>query len=50
MIALGVTRVVFGDLFGGMWSIFLGWFLVQAAGASRENHSLRDAPRGVSTA
>jgi Zn-dependent protease/predicted transcriptional regulator len=47
MIGLGVTRVAFGDLFGGVWSIFLGWFLVQAAGASRADHSLHEVLRGV---
>src|SRR5437660_458116 len=47
MIGLGVTRVVLGDLFGGLWTIFIGWFLLQAAGASRQDHELRDVLKGV---
>jgi Zn-dependent protease/predicted transcriptional regulator len=47
MIALGVVRVVFGDVFGGMWTIFIGWFLSQAAGATRQDRDLRDSLRGV---
>jgi Zn-dependent protease/CBS domain-containing protein len=47
MIGLGVTRVVFGDLIGGVWTIFIGWFLLQAAGASRGDHALRDVLKGV---
>jgi Zn-dependent protease len=35
MIVLGVARIVFGDVFGGVWTIFLGWFLLQAAAAAR---------------
>ncbi len=35
MIGLGVVRIVLGDLFGGLWTIFIGWFLAQAAAAAR---------------
>jgi Zn-dependent protease len=47
MIGFGVIRLAFGDLFGGMWTVFIGWFLLQAAGASRENNSVRDVLQGV---
>jgi predicted transcriptional regulator len=47
MIGLGVVRMVFGDFGGGVWTIFLGWFLSQAAGASRQDRQLRDSLRGV---
>src|SRR5262249_23335154 len=35
MIGLGVVRVVYGDLLGGVWTVFIGWFLLQSAGAAR---------------
>ncbi len=47
MIALGVLRIVFGDLFGGLWTIFIGWFLAQAAGAARQDRVARDSLQGV---
>ena len=49
MIALGVVRIVFGDVFGGLWTIFIGMFLVQAAGASlsRANERSWPAPAGA---
>jgi Zn-dependent protease len=47
MIGLGVVRIAFGDLFGGLWTIFIGWFLSQAAGATRQDRALRDGLRGV---
>jgi len=42
MIGLGVVRIVFGDVLGGLWTLVLGWFLVQSAGAARQE--LRAAP------
>jgi Zn-dependent protease len=42
MIGLGFVRIVFGDLFGGAWTIFLGWFLAQAAAAARQDRAHRD--------
>ena len=35
MIGLGVVRIIFGDVFGGMWTIFIGWFVAQGAAAAR---------------
>jgi Zn-dependent protease len=43
MIGLGVLRIIFGDLFGGLWTIFIGWFLAQAAGAARQDRAVREA-------
>jgi Zn-dependent protease len=36
MIGLGVVRIVLGDVLGGVWTIFIGWFLLQSAGAARQ--------------
>jgi Zn-dependent protease len=48
MIGLGVVRIfLLRDFIGGLWTMFLGWFLIQAAGASRQDYSLRDVLRGV---
>jgi Zn-dependent protease len=47
MIGLGVVRFVLGDLMGGVWTIIIGWFLVQAAGAARQDRVLRDGLQGV---
>jgi Zn-dependent protease/predicted transcriptional regulator len=47
MIGLGVVRFALGDLFGGLWTVFIGWFLFQAAGASREDRMLRESLQGV---
>src|SRR5438105_8276278 len=48
MIAFGLVRLAFfGDLGGGVWTMFLGWFLSQAAGATRRDRQLRDSLRGV---
>jgi Zn-dependent protease len=38
MLVLGVVRVVFGDLVGGLWMLLLGWFLIQSASAARHDH------------
>jgi Zn-dependent protease len=45
---LGLVRIfVLGDLVGGVWTIFIGWFLSQAARATRRERKLRDSVRGV---
>jgi Zn-dependent protease/CBS domain-containing protein len=45
---LGVVRLaLLGDLAGGVWTIFIGWFLSQAAGATRREQMLRDRLGGV---
>jgi Zn-dependent protease/CBS domain-containing protein len=48
LIVLGGVRVLlFGDLLGGIWTGFIGWFLTQAAGASRRERVLRQGLAGV---
>jgi peptidase M50-like protein/CBS domain protein len=47
MIGLGVVRIAFGDVFGGMWTILIGWFLNQAASAARQDRALREGLEGV---
>jgi Zn-dependent protease len=47
MVGFGVLRLVVGDLAGGVWTIFVGWFLNQAAGATRRERKLRGSMRGV---
>jgi Zn-dependent protease/CBS domain-containing protein len=48
MMAVGVVRVVLlGDLFGGLWTVFIGWFLAQSAGNARQDRTLREGLQGV---
>ncbi|MCA1646088.1 MAG: site-2 protease family protein [Chloroflexi bacterium] len=47
MIGLGIVRLVFGDIAGGVWTMFIGWFLAQAASATRRDRHLRETLRGV---
>jgi len=45
---LGLVRIfLLGDLVGGVWTIFIGWFLSQAASATRRERRLRERVRGV---
>ena len=49
LIAFGVFRLlVGGDLLGGLWIAFIGWFLSSAADASRREVTLRENLSGVS--
>jgi Zn-dependent protease len=41
MVALGVVRALGGEMVGGLWFVFIGLFLHQAARASRELISIR---------
>jgi Zn-dependent protease len=47
LVALGVVRGLSGDPVGGVWTAFIGWFISQAAGATRREQRLRDSLRGV---
>jgi Zn-dependent protease/CBS domain-containing protein len=47
LVAGGVLFLLGGDLAGGIWFAFIGWFLVQAARASYQELQLRDLLRGV---
>jgi Zn-dependent protease/predicted transcriptional regulator len=47
LVAAGVGWLLAGDLAGGIWFGFIGWFLVQAARSSYQELQLRDLLRGV---
>jgi Zn-dependent protease/CBS domain-containing protein len=47
LVALGVVSLLAGNLAGGIWFAFIGWFLVQAARASYQELQLRQMLRGV---
>jgi len=49
LIAYGlITAFVAGGLFGGVWSVFLGWFLLSAARAEQTGALMRQALSGIS--
>ncbi len=51
LIAYGlVTLLVAGSLIGGVWSVFLGWFLLSAARAEEASGLIRQALSGISVA
>jgi Zn-dependent protease/predicted transcriptional regulator len=47
LVAAGVAWLLAGDLAGGIWFAFIGWFLVQAARASYQDLQLQQLLRGV---
>jgi Zn-dependent protease/predicted transcriptional regulator len=47
LVAGGVASLLAGDLAGGIWFAFIGWFLVQAARSSYQDLQLRQLLRGV---
>jgi Zn-dependent protease/predicted transcriptional regulator len=47
LVAAGVVSLLAGNLAGGIWFAFIGWFLVQAARSSYQELQLRDLLRGV---
>ena len=47
LIAWGVVRVLSGDVVGGIWIAFIGWFLNNGAEASRQEATLRTTLAGV---
>src|SRR6266540_3106128 len=47
LVAGGVGWLLAGDLAGGIWFAFIGWFLVQAARSSYQELQLRQLLRGV---
>lgn len=49
-IGLGVLTALRGDVVGGMWMAFIGWFLQNAAAASHAQASLSELLRGVTVA
>jgi Zn-dependent protease/CBS domain-containing protein len=50
LIAWGLTRVLGGDLLGGLWTAFIGWFLNGAAESSRQEQTLQQSVRGIAAA
>ncbi len=42
-IALGIVQFFFGMNSGGLWIVFIGWFLLQAAGETRRQVGLKHA-------
>jgi len=49
-IGLGIFTVLTGSFFDGLWMVFIGWFLQNAAASSYEQTSLRHSLRGVTVA
>ncbi|MGN6362151.1 MAG: site-2 protease family protein [Thermomicrobiales bacterium] len=47
LIIWGVSRILGGDLFGGIWTAFIGWFLANAASETRRGAAVEDALTGV---
>jgi Zn-dependent protease/predicted transcriptional regulator len=47
LVAAGVAWLLAGDLAGGIWFAFIGWFLVQAARSSYHELQLQELLRGV---
>jgi len=47
LIVFGFWRVLVGDLFGGLWTIAIGWFLQSAAGATLQQSTLETPLRGL---
>jgi Zn-dependent protease/CBS domain-containing protein len=47
LVAAGVAWLLAGDLAGGIWFAFIGWFLVQAARASYQQLQLQQLLGGV---
>jgi CBS domain-containing protein len=47
MIAWGASRLLAGDIFGGLWTVFIGWFLNSGAESSRQQLTVRNALDGV---
>jgi Zn-dependent protease/CBS domain-containing protein len=51
LIAYGLATFLFaGSLVGGLWSVFLGWFLLSAARAEEAGGLIRQALSGISVA
>jgi Zn-dependent protease/CBS domain-containing protein len=47
LIALGLLNFFTGNLIGGLWLVFIGWFVRMAAEASFTQHRLRESFRGM---
>jgi CBS domain-containing protein len=49
-IAFGIVQYFNGAGFGGLWTAFIGWFLLQAAGESHRATGIKHSIDGVSVA
>jgi Zn-dependent protease/CBS domain-containing protein len=47
LIFWGLARLLTGDVLGGLWTAFIGWFLDSGAQASRQQLSVQSVLRGV---
>ena len=47
MIIWGLTRVLSGDLLGGLWTAFIGWFLNGAAESTRQEQTVQQSVSSV---
>jgi Zn-dependent protease/CBS domain-containing protein len=47
LIFWGVSRLLGGDVFGGLWTAFIGWFLNSGAESTRQQQALTEDLRGV---
>ena len=47
LIALGAFVVLFGGAIGGLWLVFIGWFLLAAAEAERTSAETHHALSGI---
>jgi Zn-dependent protease/CBS domain-containing protein len=47
LVAFGFVTLLGGDLLGGVWIAFIGWFLTSAAHSSREVQALQAALSGI---
>jgi Zn-dependent protease/CBS domain-containing protein len=47
LIFWGVARLLGGDVFGGLWTAFIGWFLNSGAESTRQQQALTEDLRGV---
>jgi Zn-dependent protease/CBS domain-containing protein len=50
LIFWGVARLLGGDVFGGLWTAFIGWFLNSGAVSTRQQQALTEELRGVRVA
>lgn len=50
LIIWGVSRIIGGDLFGGIWTAFIGWFLNNAATEARRAAPLAESLAGITVA
>jgi Zn-dependent protease/CBS domain-containing protein len=47
---LGVSQVFAGAFFNGLWTVFIGWFLNNAAEATRRQQVMRETLQGIPVA